>query len=129
MKTVCGTFEVKLEPKPDVFAEGVPLNALTIDKVLSGPLSGTTKGMMMSAMGGVKGSAGYVALEVVTANLEGRAGTFVLQHSGIMDRGQPSLTVQVVPDSGTGELEGIKGTLDIKVESGVHAYEFTYGLG
>ena len=128
MKTVKGTFEIKLEPKPGVFAEGVALNALTIDKTLSGPLSGTTKGMVMSVMGGVKGSASYVALEVVSASLEDKVGTFVLQHNGIVDRGQASLTVQVVPDSGTGELEGIKGTFDIKVEDGVHAYEFTYAL-
>ncbi|WP_262690411.1 DUF3224 domain-containing protein [Kordiimonas aestuarii] len=105
MNTVSGTFEVKLEPKADVFPEGMALNALSIDKQFSGPLSGSSKGMMISAMGGVQGSAGYVALEVVTGNLNGKAGTFALQHFGVMDRGSPSLTVKVVPDSGTGELK------------------------
>ena len=75
-----------------------------------------------------KGSAGYVAIEKVTGTLKGRRGTFVLLHRGVMTRGTPELTVAVVPDSGTDELVGLSGTLDIIIESGKHSYVFTYSL-
>lgn len=119
-----GTFEVKLTPQP--IAEG--LGRMTIDKTFSGDLEGSSVGEMLSAMGGVKGSAGYVAIEKVTGKLGGKSGTFVLQHSGSMDRGTPSLVVTVVPDSGTGELAGITGKLGIRIEGKQHFYDFEYSL-
>lgn len=119
-----GTFEVKLTPQP--IAEG--LGRMTIDKTFSGDLEGSSVGEMLSAMGGVKGSAGYVAIEKVTGKLGGKSGTFVLQHSGSMDRGAPSLAVTVVPDSGTGELTGLSGKLGIRIEGGQHFYDFEYSL-
>ncbi|HMM67686.1 MAG TPA: DUF3224 domain-containing protein, partial [Dokdonella sp.] len=84
---------------------------------------------MLSAMTSMKGSAGYVAIERVVGSLQGRRGSFVLQHSGTMNRGEPSLSVTVVPDSGTGELEGLSGTLGITVREGIHCYGFDYQLG
>jgi Protein of unknown function (DUF3224) len=84
---------------------------------------------MLSATTGVEGSAGYVAIEHVSGTLHGRAGTFVLQHSGTMNRGSPFLAVTVVPDSGTGELAGIRGTMAIIIAGGKHTYEFDYTLG
>ncbi len=84
---------------------------------------------MLSAGTSVKGSAGYVAMEQVTGSLHGRSGSFVLQHYGIMNRGAPQLTVTVVPDSGTGELAGLAGTLAIKIVDGKHFYEMEYTLG
>jgi hypothetical protein len=84
--------------------------------------------MLASSATIVKGSGGYVAMERVTGTLKGRAGSFVLQHSGTMTRGTPTLSVTVVPDSGTGQLEGITGTLTIKVDQGKHSYEFEYTL-
>jgi hypothetical protein len=83
---------------------------------------------MLSATTSVEGSAGYVAIEWVSGTLNGRSGTFALQHSGTMTRGKPQLTVTVVPDSGTGELEGLAGEMDIKIEAGKHFYEFEYTL-
>ncbi len=83
---------------------------------------------MLSAVTGVKGSAGYVAIERVTATLHGRAGTFVLQHTGTMTRGEPQLSVTVVPDSGTGQLTGLAGRLTINVAGSDHSYEFDYTL-
>jgi hypothetical protein len=84
--------------------------------------------MLSSAATVVKGSGGYVAMERVTGTLKGRAGSFVLQHSGTMTRGTPQLSVTVVPDSGTDQLEGLAGTLTIKIADGKHSYEFEYRL-
>jgi hypothetical protein len=67
-------------------------------------------------------------MEKVTGTLAGRAGTFVLQHSGTMTRGVQQLTVTVVPDSGTGALAGLSGTMTVRIEGGKHSYEFTYEL-
>lgn len=119
-----GTFEVDLKPLP--MAAG--LGRMSIDKKFSGDLEGTSQGEMLSAMGEVKGSAGYVAIEKVTGKLGGKSGTFVLQHTGIMDRGAPSLTVTVVPDSGTGELAGLSGQLTIRIAEGKHFYDIEYRL-
>jgi hypothetical protein len=101
---------------------------MTIDKTFAGDLQATSKGQMLSAMGAVKGSAAYVAIESVTGTLAGRRGTFLLQHSGTMDRGTASLSVTVVPDSGSDELAGLAGTMHIKIEGGVHSYDFSYTL-
>lgn len=123
-----GTFEVKLLPLADEQAEVAGLGRMSIDKQFHGDLEATSQGQMMSAMSSVKGSAGYVAMEKVTGTLVSRKGTFVLQHSGMMNRGTPSLTVSVVPDSGTNELTGLSGTLNIIIADGKHSYEFDYSL-
>lgn len=122
-KRAAGTFEVKLAPQS---ATEPALGRMTIDKQFAGDLVGTSKGEMLAAMTEVKGSAGYVAMEKVTATLAGRSGTFVLQHSGTMTRGTPSLTITVVPDSATGELTGLSGTMTIDVAEGKHSYVFRY---
>jgi len=124
-----GTFEVKLAPQSsDEEPQGSTLARLSIDKQFRGDLEATSKGEMLSAGTRVQGSAGYVAIERVTGTLHGRRGSFVLQHSGTMTRGAPQLTVRVVPDSGTGELTGIAGSMTIIVEPGRHAYEMEYRL-
>src|SRR5882757_9344211 len=102
-----GTFEVKLLPQP---TEEKALSRMSIDKQFHGDLEATSKGEMLSAMTDVKGSAGYVAIERVSGTLRGRAGSFVLQHTGTMTRGTPQLSVTVVPDSGTDQLAGVTGT-------------------
>jgi len=117
-----GTFDVKLTPAPAT--DGSGLGRMSIEKQFHGDLDGTSKGDMLAFSSAVKGSAGYVAMEQVTAMLQGRRGTFVLQHSGTMDRGTPTLAVSVVPDSGTGQLAGISGTLTITIADGKHYYEF-----
>jgi hypothetical protein len=124
-----GTFVVSLKPLP---FEGVDATAklgrMSIDKQISGDLVATTKGEMMSAMTGTKGSAGYVAIEYVTGTLNGRKGSFVLQHTGTMNRGAPTLAVTVVPDSGTDQLAGLEGNFKIDIVDGKHFYEFQYRL-
>lgn len=124
-----GTFEVKLLPQPLANAEAGPLmGRLSINKTFSGALQATSQGEMLSAGTAVKGSAGYVAMECVIGTLHGKSGSFVLQHSGTMNRGVPQLIVCVVPDSGTGELVGISGTLSIQVADGKHSYELGYEI-
>jgi hypothetical protein len=120
-----GTFEVKLVPQP---AGEDPLGRMTIDKQFHGDLEATSKGQMLSFGSPVKGSAGYVAMEQVSGKLNGRTGTFVLQHTGTMSRGAPELSVTVVPDSGTGELVGLTGKMNIIVVDKRHSYEFDYTL-
>lgn len=124
-----GTFIVKLTPLPfDGQPEGSTLGRMSIDKQIVGDLVATTTGQMLSAMTDTKGSAGYVAIERVEGTLHGRSGSFVLQHSGTMNRGTPGLSVTVVPDSATGELAGLSGDFKIIIADGKHRYEFTYTL-
>lgn len=124
-----GPFEVTITPQPaDDYADGNSLARLTIDKQFHGDLEATSKGQMLSAMGSVKGSAGYVAIERVTGTLGGRRGSFVLQHHGSMNRGAPTLVITVVPDSGTDELGGLAGTMVIDITNGKHTYAFEYTL-
>lgn len=119
---------MKLLPLADEQAEAAGLGRMSIDKQFHGDLEGTSQGQMVSAMSSVKGSAGYVAMEKVSATLAGRKRTFVLQHSGTMNRGTPSLLISVVPDSGTDELTGLSGTLKIIIAEGNHSYEFEFSL-
>jgi hypothetical protein len=124
-----GTFEVKVLPQPTEEKVGDPtVGRLSIDKTFHGDLEATSKGQMLAAGTDVKGSAGYVAMERVAGTLHGHAGTFALQHSGTMTRGTPQLSVKVVPDSGTAQLAGLAGTMDIKIVDGKHLYDFEYTL-
>jgi hypothetical protein len=125
-----GPFEVRLNPLPPYNdAEGANLGRMSIDKQFRGELEAASKGEMLSAGTSVKGSAGYVAIERVTGTLQGRSGTFVLQHNATMNRGTPAQNIVVVPDSGTGQLAGLSGTMRIAIAAdGKHSYEFDYVL-
>ena len=101
---------------------------MSIDKQFHGDLEGISKGQMLAVSSEVKGSAGYVAMERITATLQGHRGSFALQHSGTMTRGTPQLTVTVVPDSGTDQLVGLSGKMKINIVDGKHFYEFDYTL-
>jgi hypothetical protein len=120
-------FEVKLNPEEDKVADPT-VGRMSIDKQFHGDLEGTSKGQMLAVSSEVKGSAGYVAMERITATLQGRRGSFALQHSGTMTRGTPQLTVTVVPDSGTDQLVGLSGNMKINIVDGKHFYEFDYTL-
>lgn len=122
-----GTFEVKLNPQDD--GAGAPVGRMSIDKQFQGDLAGTSKGqMLMASSETVKGSAGYVAIEKVTGTLNGRNGTFYLQHDATMNRGVGELNIIVIPDSGTDQLTGLRGKMNIIVAGGKHSYEFEYEL-
>jgi hypothetical protein len=129
MPTVTGPFDVTMTPQgaPDS-VDGTTLARLSLDKRYRGELDATATGEMLSAVTGVKGSAGYVALERVRGTLAGRLGTFVLQHTGVLARGAASLTITVVPDSGSGALVGLAGSMNIVIEGGRHSYVFDYTL-
>lgn len=122
-----GTFEVKMTPQDDK-SEDKTMGRMTISKQWHGELEGTSTGQMLSGGDVAKGSAGYVAMEKFSGTLKGRKGTFILQHSATMTKGEGQLTITVVPDSGTDELAGISGKLMIKIESGKHFYDFEYSL-
>ena len=124
-----GTFEVKMDPQtPEEKAGGAAIGRMLLDKQFHGDLEATSKGTMLAAGTAVKGSAGYVALEIVTGTLHGHTGTFVLQHTGTMTRGVPQLSITVVPDSGTGQLVGLTGKMTIHIADGKHSYDFEYTL-
>lgn len=124
-----GSFDVKLHPQAMAdSATSAALGRMSADKQFHGDLEATSKGEMLAAQTSVKGSAGYVALEVVSGALHGRTGTFVLQHSGTMTRGAQQLSVTVVPDSGTGQLVGLAGRMAINITDGKHSYDFEYTL-
>ena len=124
-----GTFEVKVVPLPaDEGTDTGGFGRLSIDKIFSGGLTGTSKGQMVGAFTAVEGSAGYVALERVTGTLDGRKGSFILQHNGTMSRGTQSIIVKVIPDSGMEELMGLSGTMQIIIEGKKHSYVLDYSL-
>jgi hypothetical protein len=129
MKRATGTFEVKMTPAVEPQTEsGVSLGRMVLDKVFSGDLEATGQGEMLTALTGVDGSAGYVAIERVTGSLHGRRGSFVFQHHGLMNRGAQQLAITVVPDTGTGELSGLSGTFSLTMVEGRHHYVFEYEL-
>jgi Flp pilus assembly protein TadG len=125
-----GTFDVRVQPLTayDV-SEGTMAGRMSLDKEFQGDLVATSKGEMLIGGTATKSSAGYVAIETVNGALHGRQGTFLLQHTGTMNRGTPSLAITVVPDSGTGELVGLSGTMSIDVAAdGAHSYTFEYSI-
>lgn len=121
-KRATGTFTSTLEP---LTGDAEWLGRLRVAKTFEGDLVGAGRAEMLSVGTAVEGSAGYVAIDLITGSLDGREGTFVLQHSGLMARGTPTLTVTVVPDSGTGDLAGLTGTFEIGAD---HSYVLTYDL-
>jgi hypothetical protein len=122
-----GPFDVKLAPQDDKIDS--TLGRMIIDKQYHGDLEGTGKGQMLTAGTDVEGSGAYVAVERFTGTLKGRTGGFALYHAGVMTRGTPDLTINVVPDSGTGGLAGIAGKMNITIATdGKHSYGFEYTL-
>ena len=127
---VTGKFDVNLQPLQPYSQgdKGINFGRMSIDKNFDGELSAVSKGEMVSAMTPVKGSAGYVAVEQVIGTLSGKKGSFVLQHFGTIDKGKNYLNIEVVPDSGTDELKGISGKMNIRIEEGEHFYDFEYQI-
>lgn len=125
-----GTFDVKMTPQAtaDKAAGAAAIGRYSLDKQFRGGLEGTSKAEMLAVGTAVEGSAGYVAMEQVTGTLNGRKGSFALQHSGTMTRGVGQLSVTVVPDSGTGELAGLAGRMEIKIADGKHFYDFAFTI-
>jgi hypothetical protein len=124
-----GTFDVKVTPEAVHAAMEGELARMSIEKQFHGELEGSSRGEMLAIGNGAAGSSGaYLALERVRATLGGRTGSFALMHQGVMTRGEASLVVSVVPDSGTEGLVGITGSMRIIVEDRRHSYDFSYTL-
>lgn len=125
-----GSFTVTLNPLESNIngTDSMNFRRMSIEKVFTGPLDAISNGEMLSVMTPTKGSAGYVAIEQVVGSLEGKQGSFVLQHYGVMELGAEKLTLEVIPDSGVGQLAGLSGQMNIYIEDGKHFYEFEYQL-
>lgn len=131
MNRISGKFDVKVLPqKPDnPQAEAAGLGRMALDKQFHGDLEAASQGEMLSVLDRATGSGAYVAMERVSGTLSGRKGSFVLFHHATMSRGVPELVIRVVPDSGTDELAGLKGSMDIRIEDKQHFYDFDYEIG
>lgn len=119
-----GTFTVDVRPAQPELPEG--LKRYSLDKQIHGDLEGASKGEMLAGGDPRQGQAGYVAMELVTGTLDGKRGSFALQHSATMSASGQNMTVIVVPGSGTDELKGISGTFTIRIEGKQHFYDFDY---
>lgn len=129
MATASGEFEVKLNPEAmSATAAASGLGRMSLDKQFHGALEASSQGEMLSFMDRALMSGGYVAMELVQGTLDGKRGSFVLQHQGSMARGAPALSVTVVADSGRDALAGLAGTMRIRIEGGKHYYDFEYTL-
>jgi hypothetical protein len=127
---VKGTFDVKRTPQaPSDLGDGVVAGHFRFDKRFHGELDATSVVHMLAVGTDVEGSAGYVAVERIVGSLKGRSGAFFMQHNGVMDRGKPTLSLTVVPDSGTDDLKGLSGRMTIDITDGQHYYTFDYTLG
>jgi hypothetical protein len=130
MTRASGTFEVAPTPQPALDAgDAAEIGHTIFRKTFTGDLVATSVAQMLSVIGAVKGSAGYVAMERVSGTLHGKSGSFFTQHMGVMDRSTPSLVITVVPDTGTGELQGLSGRFIIEIKDKQHFYHFDYELG
>jgi hypothetical protein len=123
-ETARGSFEVTIIPLDS--DDGI--GRMSIEKTWAGDLTALGRGHMLSAGDPAQGSAGYVALEIVTGDLHGRSGSLAFQQLGVMHAGDQQLTYLVVPGSGTGELAGITGSLALTIDDRGHTYELTYDL-
>ena len=124
-----GTFEVNVAPLQLSYESSEPPTArFSLTKQFHGDLEAASSGEMLTAGDARSGNAGYVAIDRVDGVLGGRRGAFALLHSGTMNGGAPSLSIAVVPGSGTGELAGISGVLKILIVDGKHSYDFEYTL-
>lgn len=130
MNRISGKFDVKVLPQTadNQQAEAAGLGRMALDKQFHGDLEAVSQGEMLSVLDRATGSGAYVAMERVTGTLAGRKGSFVLFHHATMDRGNPALSIQVAPGSGTEELSGIRGTMDIRIEDKQHFYDFDYEI-
>ena len=127
MPTARGTLDVTIEAEPPFLEQdGIKLNRNMVRKEFSGDVADKSEAQMVAAYTATPGSAGYVAIEHFTGSVGGKSGSFVLQHHGLMEKGEAALTVTIVPDSGTGELAGISGTLEIDNDEEKHSYVLEY---
>lgn len=127
MHTISGRFEVRMTPEPGEL-DAIGVSRFRLDKRYEGALSAEAQGLMTAHRTPTAGSAGYVAVERVSGTLDGRRGSFVLMHTGLMWGETRQLRIEVIPDSADGDLAGLRGQMGIRIEAGVHYYDFEYSL-
>jgi hypothetical protein len=123
-----GTFSVKMTPVSQNSVDGVAMAQMQVSKAFTGGMVAMGEGDMLTAAGAVPESAAYVLIERVTGTVAGKAGSFALMHHATMNRGVPDQHISIVPDSGSGALTGISGSLSMRIEAGVHHYDLAYAL-
>ena len=128
MEKASGTFSVKMDPQEEAPSEGVTLGRMLLTKSFAGDLIGEASGQMLTAVSKVASSAVYVAAEKFEGALNGRAGSFAMTRRGVMADGEQDLTIEIVPDTGTGELTGISGSMSIDIRDGTHFYTLDYEI-
>ncbi|MET3929335.1 DUF3224 domain-containing protein [Lysobacter soli] len=129
MAQVKGEFDVKRNPEGGFdLGGGAVAGHFRFDKQFHGALDATGIVHMLAVGTQVDGSAAYVAVERIDGSLDGLRGAFLTQHNGTLDRGVPTLSLTVVPDSATGELEGLRGRMQIDIVEGKHYYTFDYEI-
>lgn len=128
-RQITGQFDVQRTPQPGCdLGDGAEASHLRLEKQFHGPLEARSVVHMLAVSTPVSGSAAYVAVERVSGSVDGRRGSFLFQHNGTMDRGAPTLSLTVVPDSADGELQGLRGQMAIDIVDGQHHYRFDYTL-
>lgn len=126
---VSGTFDITPNPEPPYDSDdNVILGRMSFLKQFQGSLNAKSTVNMTYARTPVESSAGYVAVEKISGSLNDRSGSFVVIHTGVTYGGDLRLTVEIVPDSGTGELVGITGSMTIDNSEGDHKYSLDYQL-
>ena len=128
MMHAIGTFTVKMTPVAQSSVDGLAMARMQVGKTFTGDMIATGEGDMLTAAGAVPELAAYVLIERVTGTVGGKAGSFALMHHATMNRGTPDQHISIVPDSGSGGLTGISGTLTMRIEAGVHHYDLAYAL-
>lgn len=129
MKSIKGKFEIKTSPAaPDENIKKMGGMAMVFEKIFAGEIDAKSKVSMFGIMNGELGSGGYIAFELIEGAIEGKRGTFVMQHSCFMNKGKDEQYIKVVPDTGTAELKGISGNMKIEIIEGQHFYTFEYSL-
>ena len=124
-----GSLTVTMTPlNANVYDGCTTTSQMLLEKQYFGDLAGAGTGPMLSAMTDTEGSGAYVAMERLSGTLQGKQGSFVVQHAGTMSGGVDELSIRIVPDSGSGELAGIVGTMAIRTEKGNQYYELHYRL-
>lgn len=126
-----GTFEVEMTPgAPEVVEAGLGLSRYRLTKTFAGGIAGVGVGEMLAGgPPGVETAGTYVALERVVGTLDGRQGAFLLAHRGDINAEGYTLSITVVPNSGTGDLVGLTGDFALTVtDDGVHHYDLAYRL-
>jgi hypothetical protein len=129
MKEICGQLTVKGSPlENDTILTEIGGMRMSFHKTFTGPLEAKSVVSMMGMMNQEKMAGAYVALEKLEGSIDGKKGTFCLYHSSSTHGGKNLQSIQVVPESGTQELTGIRGSMEIDIHNGEHSYRFRYEL-